>query len=119
MATFVGERGLTLSGGQKQRLAIARALLLDPSILILDDSFSSVDTHTEEEILERLSHLLANRTTILISHRISTVMRADQILVLDQGQIVERGQHLDLLKARGTYSELYRKQLLEEEFGIE
>lgn len=117
--TFVGERGITLSGGQKQRIAISRALLVDPQILILDDALSSVDTHTEERILERLSGELANRTVILISHRISTVKMADQIIVLDQGSIVERGTHQELLEAGGPYADLHEKQLLKEELGVE
>ena len=118
MATFVGERGLTLSGGQKQRMTIARALLTDPRILILDDSLSSVDTYTEEEILKRLAPVIAGRTTILIAHRISTVKGADQILVMDRGRIVQRGRHRELLQATGPYAEMHRKQLLEQELGI-
>ncbi|MDE2925566.1 MAG: ABC transporter ATP-binding protein [Acidobacteriota bacterium] len=118
MATFVGERGLTLSGGQKQRMTIARALLTDPRILVLDDSLSSVDTYTEEEILKRLAPVIAGRTTILISHRISTVKGADQILVLDRGRIVQRGRHRELLRTAGPYAEMHRKQLLEQELGI-
>ena len=117
--TFVGERGITLSGGQKQRIAISRALLIDPRILVLDDALSSVDTYTEERILNRLSKELADRTAILISHRVSTVKLADQILVLEDGQIVERGTHLDLLEAGGHYADLYEKQLLKEELGVE
>ena len=118
MSTFVGERGLTLSGGQKQRMTIARALLTDPRILILDDSLSSVDTYTEEEILKRLAPIIAGRTTILISHRISTVKGADQILVMDRGRIVQRGRHRELLQVAGPYAEMHRKQLLEQELGI-
>ncbi len=118
MSTFVGERGLTLSGGQKQRMTIARALLTDPGILILDDSLSSVDTYTEEEILKRLAPVIAARTTILISHRISTVKGADQILVMDRGRIVQRGRHRELLQVAGPYAEMHRKQLLEQELGI-
>ena len=118
MSTFVGERGLTLSGGQKQRMTIARALLTNPKILILDDSLSSVDTYTEEEILNRLAPFIAGRTTILISHRISTVKGADQILVMDRGRIVQRGRHPELLQATGHYAEMHRKQLLERELGI-
>ena len=113
--TLVGERGLTLSGGQKQRTAIARALMLDPSILILDDAFSAVDTYTEEEILTRLSDVMRGRTTILVSHRISTVRNADQILVMDDGRIVERGTHDELVRRNGMYAELHRRQLLEAE----
>ena len=113
--TMVGERGITLSGGQKQRTAIARAVIRDPRILILDDSLSSVDTQTEERILSRLKEIMAGRTTILISHRTSTVRDADQIVVLLGGQILERGTHDELLAAGGYYADLYRKQLLEEE----
>lgn len=117
--TFVGERGITLSGGQKQRIAISRALLIDPRILILDDALSSVDTYTEEQILQRLAEELKDRTAILISHRVSTVKMADQILVLDQGRMVERGTHEELLQAGGYYADLYEKQLLKEELGVE
>jgi ATP-binding cassette, subfamily B, multidrug efflux pump len=113
--TVVGERGITLSGGQKQRTAIARALVRDPRILILDDSLSAVDTQTEERILSRLRGIMAGRTTILISHRTSTVQDADQIVVLRDGQIIERGKHEDLLARGGYYADLYQKQLLEEE----
>jgi ATP-binding cassette subfamily B multidrug efflux pump len=113
--TVVGERGITLSGGQKQRTAIARALVRDPRILILDDSLSAVDTQTEERILSRLRGIMAGRTTILISHRTSTVQDADQIVVLRDGQIIERGKHDDLLARGGYYADLYHKQLLEEE----
>jgi ATP-binding cassette subfamily B protein len=113
--TVVGERGITLSGGQKQRTAIARALVRDPKILILDDSLSAVDTQTEERILSRLRGIMAGRTTILISHRTSTVQDADQIVVLRDGQIIERGKHEDLLARGGYYADLYHKQLLEEE----
>jgi ATP-binding cassette subfamily B multidrug efflux pump len=113
--TIVGERGITLSGGQKQRTAIARALVRDPRILILDDSLSAVDTQTEERILSRLRGIMAGRTTILISHRTSTVQDADQIVVLRDGQIIERGTHEELLNRGGYYNDLYQKQLLEEE----
>jgi ATP-binding cassette, subfamily B, multidrug efflux pump len=114
-ATMVGERGITLSGGQKQRTALARAALRSPRILILDDAFSSVDTDTEERILRGLEDVMKERTTILISHRISTVRHADQIIVLRDGRIVERGTHEELLSRGGYYEELYQKQLLEEE----
>jgi len=113
--TVVGERGVTLSGGQKQRAAIARAVARDPSILILDDALSSVDTDTEEEILRQLRGVMATRTAIIISHRISTVRHADQIIVLDNGKIVQRGTHETLLAGGGLYADLYQKQLLEEE----
>jgi ATP-binding cassette subfamily B protein len=118
-ATIVGERGVTLSGGQKQRATLARALARDPSILILDDALSSVDTHTEEQILQGLHGVLATRTSILISHRISTVRHADQIVVLDEGRIVERGTHDELIALEGLYADLYRKQLLTEELEAE
>ena len=114
-ATLVGERGITLSGGQKQRTAIARAVLRDPRILILDDALSSVDTLTEELILRGLSGMLGGRTVIVISHRVSTVRQADRIVVLEKGGIVEQGTHADLLLSGGYYADLYRKQLLEEE----
>jgi ATP-binding cassette subfamily B protein len=113
--TMVGERGLTLSGGQKQRTAIARALLRDPRILILDDALSSVDTITEERILEGLVRIMYGRTTILISHRVSTVRHADRIFVLEHGELVEEGAHAELIGTGGYYADLYQKQLLEEE----
>jgi len=116
-ATVVGERGVTLSGGQKQRSAIARALLRRPSILILDDALASVDTYTEERILSGLANYTHASTTILISHRVSTVRHADQIVVLDKGRIVERGTHDSLLVAEGYYASLYQKQQLEEEIS--
>jgi ATP-binding cassette subfamily B multidrug efflux pump len=113
--TVVGERGITLSGGQKQRTALARAVMLDPRILVLDDALSAVDTYTEEEILGRLRGVMRQRTSIIVSHRISTVRAADQIFVLDRGRIVERGRHEELVRAGGIYNDLFRKQLLEEE----
>ncbi|HEV2490739.1 MAG TPA: ABC transporter ATP-binding protein [Candidatus Acidoferrales bacterium] len=117
--TIVGERGITLSGGQKQRTTLARALIRNPRILILDDSFSSVDTDTEEKILQGLEDVLRERTTILISHRCSTVRDADQIVVLKDGEIIERGTHEELIGFGGYYAELYQKQLLEEELARE
>ena len=117
--TRVGERGITLSGGQRQRAAIARAVLRDPKVLILDDALSSVDTVTEERILRRLKEVMRNRTSIIISHRVSTVKHADQIVVLRDGRIVERGTHNELLAHAGYYNELYEKQLLEEELERE
>ena len=113
-ATMVGERGITLSGGQKQRTAISRAVIRQPSILILDDALSAVDTYTEEEILKRLRTIMAERTTILVSHRISTVREADLIIVLKEGRICEQGHHDELLEQRGPYWELYQRQMLEE-----
>jgi ATP-binding cassette subfamily B multidrug efflux pump len=113
--TVVGERGITLSGGQKQRTAIARALLRNPKILVLDDALASVDTQTEDRILHHLRRLMQGRTTVFISHRVSTVRDADQIAVLDKGEIVELGNHDELIARNGYYTELYNKQLLEEE----
>ncbi len=113
--TLVGERGVTLSGGQKQRLSIARALVKDPSILILDDSLSAVDTETEEAILRNLQSIMENRTTILIAHRISTLKQADQTVVIDDGRVLQQGTHDRLITEPGLYRELYEKQLLEEE----
>jgi ATP-binding cassette subfamily B protein len=116
--TMVGERGITLSGGQKQRTAIARALVREPSILILDDALASVDTYTEERILQSLAAVLRGRTTILISHRISTVRHADQIAVLVDGQIAELGSHEELVARNGHYARLFEKQMLEEELAV-
>jgi ATP-binding cassette subfamily B multidrug efflux pump len=116
--TIVGERGITLSGGQKQRTAIARALIKNPEILIFDDSLSAVDTKTEEAILNHLRVELENRTSIMISHRISTVQQADKIIVIDEGCIIESGTHQDLITKDGQYSRMYRKQLLQEELNV-
>lgn len=113
--TIIGERGITLSGGQKQRATIARSLVIDPKILILDDSFSAVDTHTEEEILKNLKTFMKERTSIIISHRISTVKDADKIVVLDKGTIAEEGTHDELLALNKLYADIYYKQLLEKE----
>jgi ATP-binding cassette subfamily B protein len=113
--TTVGERGITLSGGQKQRTALARAVMADAEILILDDALSAVDTYTEEEILSRLRGVMRERTSIIVSHRISTVREADHIFVLDNGRVAERGSHDQLVARGGLYAALYRKQLLEEE----
>jgi ATP-binding cassette subfamily B multidrug efflux pump len=114
-ATVIGERGITLSGGQKQRTAIARALFIDPPVLVLDDALSAVDTYTEDEILGRLREVMRARTAIIVAHRVSTVRHADQIFVLDGGRIAERGTHDELVARDGIYGSMYRKQLLQEE----
>ena len=113
--TIVGERGITLSGGQKQRLTLARAVACQPRILVLDDALSSVDTRTESAILHGLRGVMAGRTSIVIAHRVSTIMDADRIAVLDDGRIVELGDHATLLARDGLYADLYRQQQLEEE----
>jgi ATP-binding cassette subfamily B protein len=115
--TAVGERGITLSGGQKQRTALARALMVDPRVLVLDDALSAVDTYTEEEILSRLRGVMRQRTAIIVAHRVSTVRDADQIFVLDRGRIAERGRHDELVAHGGLYATLYKRQLLEEELA--
>jgi ATP-binding cassette subfamily B protein len=115
--TVLGERGITLSGGQKQRTAIARALIRRPKILILDDALSAVDTYTEEKILRHLRVQMRGRTSLIVSHRVSTVKDADLIVVLDDGRIAERGTHDQLIARGGLYAELYEKQLLEEELA--
>ena len=115
--TLVGERGITLSGGQKQRTAIARAVMLNPRILILDDALSAVDTYTEEEILERLRVFMRKRTSIIVSHRVSTVKHADMIVVLQDGRIAEQGTHDELVRSGGLYADLHQKQLLQEELA--
>jgi ATP-binding cassette subfamily B protein len=112
--TRLGERGVNLSGGQRQRTTLARALARDPRVLILDDALSAVDTHTETEILEALQRVLAQRTSIIVSHRVTAVMNSDVIFVLDGGRIVEQGTHPALVTKRGLYSSLLRRQLLEE-----
>lgn len=113
--TYLGERGITISGGQRQRSALARAITIHPKILIMDSAFANVDTHTEDTILNRLKEVMADRTTIIISHRISTVKSADLIVVLQDGEIVERGTHDTLLKSNGMYARIHEKQLLQEE----
>jgi ATP-binding cassette subfamily B protein len=115
LETIVGERGVTLSGGQKQRATLARALLMNAPVLILDDCLSSVDAQTEAEILRALKPILKEKTCLIISHRISTVKDADEILVLESGQIIERGDHDELVHRGGIYADLYRQQRLSEE----
>ena len=115
MQTIVGERGVTLSGGQKQRTTLARGLIRNAPVLILDDCFSSVDTETEEHILSRLKRLRAGKTTILVSHRISTLRHSDRIVVLEEGEIVEIGSHEALLDLDGAYAQLERAQTLSDE----
>ncbi|MGB7603855.1 MAG: ABC transporter ATP-binding protein [Lutisporaceae bacterium] len=117
--TILGERGVTLSGGQKQRVSISRAIAKDPKILILDDSLSAVDTKTEEKILEGLKQVMKNRTSIIIAHRISTLKNSDEIIVLDEGKIVEKGSHENLIALNGLYNSIYQKQLLEEKLENE
>ena len=116
-STILGERGITLSGGQKQRASLARALYMKPKILILDDSMSAVDTKTEEEILQELKSIMKGRTSIIITHRISTVMAANNIIVLSGGEIKEEGTHNELIAKKGLYYDIHQKQLLEEEIS--
>ena len=112
--TVVGERGVTLSGGQKQRISIARAILKNPKILIFDDCLSAVDTETEEKILKNLNQLMTNKTTIIVSHRISSIQDADHIIMVENGKIIEEGKHEELIQLKGAYNSLYQKQLVED-----
>jgi ATP-binding cassette subfamily B protein len=115
--TVVGERGVTLSGGQKQRTSLARAIISNPKILILDDSLSAVDASTEERILDSLGTVMQNRTTLIISHRISTIQRCTNIVVLQEGRIVEQGSHSELIELGGMYADMYERQQLEQELS--
>jgi ATP-binding cassette subfamily B protein len=117
--TVVGERGVSLSGGQKQRTSLARALMRDPTILILDDAMSSVDTHTQAEILQRLRAIMAERTTLISAMRISTIKDADQIVVLGNESVAEIGSHQELLRENGLYARMYRRELLRQELEVE
>jgi len=113
--TILGERGITLSGGQKQRVSIARAIIKNPDILLLDDCLSAVDTETEEQILNNLLDISKNKTTIIVSHRVSSAKNADQIIILEEGEIIQQGSHNQLINVEGYYKELYFKQLSEKE----
>jgi ATP-binding cassette subfamily B protein len=119
LETIVGERGVSLSGGQKQRTSLARAVLRDPTILILDDAMSSIDTHTQAEILERLRGVMAERTTLITAMRISTIKDADKIVVLHDGTVAEQGTHAELLMNGGLYARMYRRELLQQELEVE
>ena len=113
ISTILGERGVNVSGGQKQRISIARAIIKKPEILILDDALSAVDTITETQILENLKKVRRNKTSIIIAHRISAVIEADEIIVIDKGKIIERGNHLDLIEKGGLYYDIYKSQFRE------
>jgi ATP-binding cassette subfamily B protein len=115
--TVVGERGITLSGGQKQRIALARAIVASPSILILDDAFSAIDTNTEDHIRRALAPIMAQRTTILVAHRLSTVQHCSIIVVLERGRIIEQGTHTELVQQNGVYAAMYARQQLEHEIA--
>ena len=115
--TILGERGITLSGGQKQRVSIARAIIKNPEILLFDDCLSAVDTDTEEQILNNLLELSKNKTTIIVSHRVSSAKNADKIIIIDEGQIIQEGSHNQLVNQQGYYAELYAKQLSEKELN--
>ncbi len=117
--TVVGERGIKLSGGQRQRVAIARAILKDPAILILDEATSSLDTESEQLIEDALSKLLVGRTTLIIAHRLSTVRRADRLVVMNRGRVVEDGSHAELLALGGLYARLYQRQFRDENIAVE
>ena len=119
LETVLGERGITLSGGQKQRVSIARALIREPQILILDDCLSAVDTKTENTILQNLNRIMKGKTSIIISHRVSSAKLADKVLVLDEGKVIEQGTHKELLSHEGVYKTLYEKQLQGEDEVVE
>jgi len=114
--TVLGERGITISGGQKQRISIARALIKNPNILVLDDCLSAVDTETEESILHNLKQITKDKTTLIVSHRISSTKYADSIIIIDAGRIIQQGTHFDLIAQEGYYKQLYEEQLLEKDY---